>query len=124
MPSLEQQIRNNFRMRKQLQNRADDLVETLFILELEMRRSRTLEKKWEAFEDFRNAVERIEALRRDYEELMHDAEPSILDELDRKVSRVVRSQPYRVLEWLCHYSDMHWYIGPEAIDPFLRLRPC
>src|SRR5688500_11529866 len=105
-------------MQKQLQNRAADLVETLFILELEMRRSRTLEKRWEAFQDFRNAVERIEALRRDFEDLMHDAEPSIFDELDRKVSRVVRSQPYRVLEWFCNYSDTHWYIGPEAIDPF------
>ena len=111
-------------MLKQLQRRADDLLEILLILELEMRRSRTLEKRFEAYQDFGNAVERIDALRRDVEELVHDCKASILDELDRKVSSVVRAQPYRVLEWLRLYSDIQWYIDPEAIDPLRQLRPC
>jgi hypothetical protein len=111
-------------MLRQLQARADDLLESLFILELEMRRSRTLEKKFEAYREFGRAVDRIDALRRDVEELVHGAMESILDDLDRKVSSVMRAQPYRALEWLHLYSDVRWYVGPATVSPLARAIQC
>src|SRR6185436_21030842 len=80
-------VANNCRMLRQLQCRADDLAECLLISELEMRRSRTLEKKLEAYHDFARAVDRIDALRRDVEALVHsDAKEFILADLDRKIA--------------------------------------
>lgn len=98
-------------MLKQLLNRADDLAECLLISELEMRRSRTLEKKLEAYRDFGRAVDRIDALRRDIEEFVHwDAKESIMDDLDRKVASVMRSPAYRLVEWFDRYCSVRWYI--------------
>jgi hypothetical protein len=116
--------RNNSDMLRQLQSRAADLLESLFILELEMRRSRTLEKKFEAYREFGRAVDKIDALRRDVEELVHHAEESILDDLDRKVSSVMRAQPYRILEWLSLYSDLRWYVGPATVSPLAHAIQC
>ena len=80
-------------MLRKLQNRAGDLTECLLISELEMRRSRTLEKKLEAYHDFGSVVDRIDALRRDIEELIHwDAKESIMADLDQKVASVMRSR--------------------------------
>jgi len=123
-PGLGRAGRNNFRMLGQLGTRADDLLDSLYISELEMRRSRTLEKKFEAYREFGKAVDRIDALRRDVEALIHDSQESVLDELDRKVSSVMRSPAYRILEWFNLYSDVRWYIGPTTIDPVHRMTRC
>jgi hypothetical protein len=111
-------------MLRQLQARADDLLDSLFVAELEMRRSRTLEKKFEAYREFGRSLDRIDALRRDVEELSHVAKESILDDLDRKVSSVMRSTPYRILEWLHLYSDPQWFVGPATIDPVRQVTQC
>src|SRR5262245_60557072 len=103
-------------MLRQLQSRADDLAECLLISELEMRRSRTLEKKLEAYRDFGRAVDRIDALRRDIEEFIHwDAKESIVADLDRKVASVMRSTPYRIVEWFDHYCRVQWYVGQDSM---------
>jgi hypothetical protein len=102
-------------MSRQLQLRADDLAERLFISELEMRRSRTLEQRIEALRDFGRIVDRIDSLRRDAEEL--HAKEDLLEPLDRKVASIMRSGPYRIAEWFDLYSDVRWYLSPAAIDP-------
>jgi hypothetical protein len=103
-------------MLRQLLSRAADLAECLLISELEMRRSRTLEKKLEAYQDFGRAVDRIDALRRDVEEFAHaDAKESILDDLDRKVASVMRSPAYRIVEWFDRSGSVHWYIGRASM---------
>ena len=103
-------------MLRKLQNRAGDLTECLLISELEMRRSRTLEKKLEAYHDFGSVVDRIDALRRDIEELIHwDAKESIMADLDRKVSSVMRSPAYRTVEWFDRYCRVHWYVGQVSM---------
>ena len=103
-------------MLRKLQNRAGDLAECLLISELEMRRSRTLEKKLEAYHDFGSVVDRIDALRRDIEELIHwDAKESIMADLDRKVSSVMRSPAYRTVEWFDRYCRVHWYVGQVSM---------
>src|SRR5687768_16761771 len=112
-------------MHRQLQSRADDLLERLFIAELEMRRSRTLEKKLDAFRDFALVVDRVDALRRDVEELNHwEAKESILIDLDRKVASVMRSPAYRIVEWFQLYADVQWLVGQATVDPLQSLRPC
>jgi hypothetical protein len=112
-------------MLRQLQSRADDLAECLLISELEMRRSRTLEGKLEAFRDFGRAVDRIDALRRDAEEMIHsEAKESLLDHLDRKVLSVMRSPSYRVVEWFHLYADVGWFVGPATIDPVRHTPLC
>ena len=60
-------------MLRQLQQRADDLAESLLVHELEMKRSRTLEYRMQAFHDFEAVVDRIDALRRDAEVLLPTA---------------------------------------------------
>jgi len=103
-------------MLRQLQSRADDLTECLLISELEMRRSRTLEKKLEAYREFGRAVDRIDALRRDIEEFVHwDAKESMLADLDRKVASVMRSPAYRIVEWFDRYCRVHWYVGQASM---------
>src|SRR6476661_5446575 len=103
-------------MLRQLRCRASDLAECLLISELEMRRSRTLEKKLEAYRDFGRVVDRIDALRRDVEVLIHwDAKESITADLDRKVSSIVRSPAYRVAEWFDRYCCVHWYVSQASM---------
>jgi hypothetical protein len=103
-------------MLRQLLNRADDLAECLSISELEMRRSRTLEKKLEAYRDFGRAVDRIDALRRDVEEFAHwDAKESIVNDLDRKVASVMRSPAYRIVEWFDRYCSVRWYVDQASM---------
>jgi hypothetical protein len=103
-------------MLRQLQSRASDLAECLLISELEMRRSRTLEKKLEAYRDFGKAVDRIDALRRDIEELIHwDAKESIMADLDRRVASVMRSPAYRIVEWFDRYCRVRWYVGQTSM---------
>jgi len=110
-PSLHRSERNNSGMLRELQSRADDLTECLLISELEMRRSRTLEKKLEAYREFGRAVDRIDALRRDVEEFVHwDAKESIMADLDRKVASVMRCPPYRIIEWFDQYCHVRWYV--------------
>jgi hypothetical protein len=99
-----------------MQTRADDLAERLLISELEMRRSRTLERKLEAYRDFGRTVHCIDELRRDIEEFVHwDAKESIMADLDRKVASVMRSPAYRIVEWLDRYCRVHWYIGQSSM---------
>jgi hypothetical protein len=103
-------------MLRQLQSRASDLAECLLISELEMRRSRKLEKKLEAYRDFGRVVDRIDALRRDIEELIHwDAKESIMADLDRKVASVMRSPAYRIVEWFDRYCRVRWYVGQASM---------
>lgn len=103
-------------MLRQLQGRASDLAECLLISELEMRRSRTLEKKLEAYRDFGRTVDRIDVLRRDIEELIHwDAKESIVADLDRKVASVMRSPAYRIVEWFDRYCGVRWYVGQTSM---------
>jgi hypothetical protein len=109
-------------MSRQLQLRADDLAECLLVSELEMRRSRNLEKRLEAFRDFGRIVDRIDVLRRDAEEL--HAKEDLLGPLDRKVASILRSGPYRIAEWFHLYNDVHWYVGPATIGPVQQVSPC
>lgn len=102
-------------MLRKLQSRADDLLECLLIAELEMRRSRTLEKKLKAYQDFGQTVDRIDSLRRDMEELSHaDAKEPLMAGLDRKVAQVMRSPAYRVAEWFDRYYRVQWYVEHGA----------
>ncbi|HEY2414126.1 MAG TPA: hypothetical protein VGI40_17915 [Pirellulaceae bacterium] len=81
-----------------------------------MRRSRTLEKKLEAYRDFGRIVDRIDALRRDVEEFAHgDAKQSFMADLDRKVASVMRSPAYRILEWFDRHCRVHWYVGQASM---------
>src|SRR5688572_10585354 len=109
-------------MSKQLQLRADDLAECLLVSELEMRRSRTLEKRLEAFQDFGRIVSRIDGLRRDAEEL--HAKEDLLEPLDRKVASIMRSPPYRIAEWFHRFSDVRWYVNPGSIDLVRQVTRC
>jgi len=103
-------------MLRQLQIRADDLAESLLICALEMRRSRTLEKKLDAYRDFSMAVNRIDALRRDVEEFLQgDAKEPIMADLDRKVASVMRSPAYRTAEWFDRYCRVYWYVGQASM---------
>jgi len=104
-------------MLRQIQSRADDLAEYLLISQLEMRRARTLEKKLEAYREFGLAVNRIDSLRRDLEELVHwdTAKESIMADLDRKVASVMRCPAYRILEWFNRYCRVHWYVGQVSM---------
>jgi hypothetical protein len=109
-------------MLRQLQNRADDLNERLMICELEMRRSRTLERKLEAYHEFGTVVDRIDALRRDLEEL--GVRKSMVAELDRRAAGVMRSAAYRVAEWFQLYANLSWYVAPAPVDPGRLATPC
>ena len=112
-------------MLRQLQARADDLIERMLISELEMRRSRTLEKRLEAFRDFGQVMNRIDVLRRDAEESLHSsAKDELLDRLDRKAASISRSPAYRIAEWFQLYSDVHWYVGPATLNPLARATQC
>lgn len=124
-PGLRQRARNNSRMLRQLQARADHLAESLLILELELRRSRTNSNGLQALEDLGTVISRIDALRRDAE-LLHAVEKDeILDRLDRKVARIMRSPAYRISEWFAVYgTQLVWHIGNETVDPLYPLRPC
>ena len=103
-------------MLRQLQSRVDDLAECLLISALEMRRSRTLEKKLEAYREFGSAVDRIDALRRDVEEFVHwNAKESTMADLDRKVASVMRSPEYRIVDWFEHYCRVRWYVGQASM---------
>jgi hypothetical protein len=108
-------------MSRQLQARADDLSEWLLIFELEMRRSRTLEKRMEAFRDFQKTVDRIDSLRLDAE-LAHVE--GLLVPLDKKVALIMRSPTYRISEWFNQHEDVQWLVGPESVDPMRPMRPC
>jgi hypothetical protein len=101
---------------RHLQTRADDLAERLLVSELEMRRSRTLEAKLDAYRTFRRTVDRIDALRRDIEEL-HISSGTILAPLDRRAAAIRRSPAYRLVEWFDLYADVRWYLGPMSVDP-------
>ena len=109
-------------MFRHLQLRADDLAECLLVSELEMRRSRTLEKRLEAFQDFGRIVSKIDVLRRDAEEV--HATKDLLEPLDRKVASIMRSAPYRIAEWFHHYNSVRWYVGPASIDLVRQVIRC
>ena len=112
-------------MFRQMQSRADDLAEYLLIFELEMRRSRTLQKRMEAFRAFGTVVDRIDALRRDAELMHTDAKDAMINRLDRKVGSVMRSPAYRIAEWFnTDGAELDWFVRPETIDPMRQLRPC
>jgi hypothetical protein len=119
---LQSSQRNNFRMSRHLQLRADDLAECLLVSVLEMRRSWNVEKRLEAYRDFGRIVERIEVLRRDAEEL--HANEDLLESLDRKVASIMRSSPYRVAEWFHLRYDVHWYVDPASIGPSRQVTRC
>ena len=105
-------------MLRHLQIRADDLAECLLIFELELRRSRSLAKRLEAYEDFERVVDRIDALRRDAETLHADQKDEMLDRLDRKAVSVGRSPPYRIAEWLTTAGGKRrWLVLPGGVEP-------
>jgi hypothetical protein len=109
-------------MERELRLRADDLLESLLVCELEMRRSRTLEKKLEAFQDFGRIVVRIDALRRDVEE--RHADDDFLRPLERKVTAMMRSAPYRIAEWFHTGCQVRWFIAAGSLDPAWNEAPC
>src|SRR6478752_805724 len=101
------------RMLRTLQARADDRLKCLLISELEMRRSRTLERRMDAFRDFGRVVDRIDVLRRDAEAL--HAKEDLLASLDRKVASIMRSSAYRISEWFTtDASLLAWFIHPQT----------
>jgi hypothetical protein len=122
LTGLREMPRDNSAMLRQLQSRADDLFERLMICELEMQRSRTLEKKLQAYLEFGTVVDRIDALRRDLEEL--GVRKSMVSELDRRVAGVMRSAAYRVAEWLQLYANLSWYVASAPVDPGRLATPC
>jgi hypothetical protein len=98
--------------------RVDDLAECLAISELEMRRSRTVANRLQAFADFETTVGRIDALRREAESLRAMETEVSLDDLDRKVADVMRSSPYRITRWLAtDGARLSWLVGREAAYP-------
>jgi hypothetical protein len=108
-------------MHRQLQARADDLAEWLLIFELEMRRSRTLERRMEAFRDFQKTVDRIDSLRRDAELAHVDR---LLVPLDKKVAGIMRSPAYRISEWFDRYDESMWFVGPATFDAIGQVTQC
>lgn len=105
-------------MSRQLQARVEDLAECLAVSELEMRRSRTVANRLQAFEDFETTVDRIDALRRDAESVRANATDTSLDDLDRKVAAVMRSGPYRITHWFAtDGANLSWLVGPEPAYP-------
>jgi hypothetical protein len=109
-------------MLRQLQLRADDLAECLLVSALEMRRSRTLENRLEAFQEFGRIVSKIDGLRRDAEE--QHAREDLLEPLDRKVASIMRSGPYRIAEWFHLYNDVHWYVSAASLDLVRQVTRC
>jgi len=108
-------------MLRQLQARADDLAEWLLTFELEMKRSRTLERRMEAFRDIRKTVDRIDSLRRDAVLAHVDR---LLVPLDKKVAGIIRSSDYRISEWFDLYDDVEWFVGPAAFGPMGHATQC
>jgi hypothetical protein len=105
-------------MLRHLQGKISDLADSLLVAELEMRRSRTLEQRMQAYREFGRLVDRIDLLRHDIEELAHgDASEKLLAAIDRKVASIMRSPVYRTIEWFHLYADLRWYIPQAAIDP-------
>jgi hypothetical protein len=114
-------------MLRKLQQRAEDLAESLLVHELEMKRSRTLEYRMQAFRDFEAVVDRIDALRRDAEILLPTAraKDAMLESLDRKVASVMRGAPYRIAAWFASEgSRIGWLVGPASVEPHLELSAC
>jgi hypothetical protein len=112
-------------MFRQLQARADNLAESLLISQLEMRRARTLANRMQAIEEFGAVIERIDALRRDAE-LLHAVEKdTLLDDLDRKVTSVMRSAPFRIVSWFTNEgAKLSWLVGPLTTYPLSRSPMC
>jgi hypothetical protein len=112
-------------MLRQLQARADDLAECLAVSELEMRRSRTLASRLDAFNDFAAISERVDALRQDAEALHATQQDTLLDDLDRKVAAVMRSSPYRIVRWFAtNAAELPWFINSASAYPLRHMRPC
>jgi len=100
-------------MQRQLQARAGVLLESLLISEREMRWSRTIGKKLDAFRDFHSVVDSMDDLRRDAELLQPHEKDSLLGHLGGVVVRVMRSMPYRTIEWIAT-ADLTWFIANGA----------
>jgi len=111
---------------RKLQNRADHLAECLLVYECELSRSRTLNKQIVDFYAFAGIVNRIDALRRDAEKLLHSsARDGMLARLDKKAASIMRTPAYKVAEWFdSQASKLGWLIGPASIDPTRQARPC
>ena len=111
---------------RQLQNRAAYLAECLLVYEYELSRSRTLNKQMADFHVFAGIVNRIDALRRDAERLLHSsAKEGMLARLDKKAASIMRTPAYKVAEWFdSQASKLGWMIGPASIDPIQQMRPC
>jgi len=110
---LANDARNNSWMQWKLQARAGVLLESLLISECEMRCSRTIGKKLEAFRDFHRVVDGMDDLRRDAEMLKQHEKNSLLDNLDGVAVRVMRSMPYQTIEWIAT-ADLTWFIANGA----------
>ena len=91
----------------------DDLLERLLISELEMRRSRTIQQKVEAFHEFGRVIDRIDAIRRDAESLQARDKDAMFDRLDGTIARIMRSVPYRTIQWIAT-ARITWFVGPES----------
>jgi hypothetical protein len=102
-------------MIRKLQLRADDLSEHLAICELEMRRSRTFAQRLDAYQDVGRVIEQIDVLRRDADILHARDRDAMFDRLDRRVVRLMRSMPYRTIEWILT-AKLTWLLSPASAE--------
>ena len=117
--------RNNCSMLRQLETKVADLAESLLVAELEMRRSRTLDQKLQAYLEFGRLVDRVDLLRRDLEELAHSGRnDKLLAPIDRKIASIMRSPVYRTIEWFHLYENVRWYVTQATIDPARQQTQC
>jgi hypothetical protein len=104
-------------MNVKLQRIADDIWERLLILEIELR-SRSIERRMEAFEDVGSIVACVDLFRLEVE--AQRPPPAglgkLLQRLDRKVSTIKRSAPYRIVEWL-NSANLSWYVRQSSPAP-------
>jgi hypothetical protein len=116
---------NNSSMFRHLQARADVLAESLLVAELELRRIRSLASRMQAFFDFEIVTNQIDALRRDAESFHAAEKDALLDDLDRKITAVMRSAPYRIASWFAtDGAELSWLIAPESAYPLGQLPSC
>jgi hypothetical protein len=106
-------------MRK-LRARAEELFERLLTVELELLHGPTFKRRMAAFYDFAELIDMIDDLNADAER--REANVLLLKPLRRKVSSIMRSSKYRVLEWFHVYEEVRWYVA--RIDPVWLETPC
>jgi len=110
-------------MVKALQQRADDLGESLLICELELYRARNLADRMQAFYAFCNLVIQMEILRREAEAALNS--DKLVVRLDKKARSIAGSEPYKLAEWFATKSaPVSWMICPATFAPSHEMQPC